>query len=375
MKALSVILLSLLCSLSATADGAQEKLREVPVKEALARRFPEETALITFQKDGRPGITVIGNNTFQGTIVLKKTDPARDAIAQAGEYVVAYPGGDMEKEVAYCLAHKGKLEDALKELKLKTSPARRVAAPLLDKCIINYECRVWKKVDLGDSTLFGGRIVSVNRMKQTVGRLFITGYDKGKPIFKAFEGARGLPTPQGREKYPEQTVLIVSCGKDGKPNAMTAGWTMLVSDDPPMIAVAIGKSRYTHGLISSVKQFVYVYPGADMEHEVMYCGTKSGRRQDKFEALKLQTQPATKVKPPLLSKCLAAFECTVAREVDDGSHTIFVGRIEAAHVSDKRVPRLYNLGRSRRQAVLKGLEAADKPAPKAPSTKPATPTR
>ena len=295
MKALSVISVSLLCSLSALADGAEDRLREVPVKEALARRFPEETALVTFQKGGRPGITVIGNNTFQGTIALKKTDPARDAIAETGEYVIAYPGGDMEKEVAYCLAHKGKLQDALKELKLETSPARRVGAPLLNKCIVNYECKVWRKVDVGDSTIFVGDVVSADRRRQDVGRLFIAGYDKDKPVFKAFEGARGLPIPRGREKYPEQTVLIVSCGKDGKPNVMTAGWTMLVADDPPMIAVAIGKSRYTHGLISATKQFVCAYPGSDMENEVMYCGTRSGSRVNKFEELKLQTQPAAKV--------------------------------------------------------------------------------
>jgi flavin reductase (DIM6/NTAB) family NADH-FMN oxidoreductase RutF len=32
--------------------------------------------------------------------------------------------------------------------------------------------------------------------------------------------------------------------------------------------------------------------------------------------------------------------------VDYGSHTLFIGRIEAAHARDADVPRVYNLGSS-----------------------------
>ena len=356
-----------LCMLSAPLLAERDKLREVPAEEALARRFPEETVLITFVKDGQPGITVLGNNAFQGVVALKKTDPAHEAIAETGQFVIAYPGGDMEKEVLHCLAGKGTRAEAF-----TTSPGRRVNAPRLEKCIINYECKVGRKLDAGDSTIFLGRIVSTYRTRRKVARLFITGYEKGQPILKAFEGARGIPAPRGFEKYPEQTVMIVSCGRAGKPNAMTASWTMRVSDDPPMVAVSIGKRRYTHGLIRATRQFVYVYPGADMQREMHYCGTHSGRYEDKFKALKLATQPAKKVRPPLLSKALAAFECTVVGEMDDGSHTIYVGRIEAAYVSDKDVPRIYNLGTVRGRArVFKALPASGKAATSGPSTRPA----
>jgi len=65
------------------------------------------------------------------------------------------------------------------------------------------------------------------------------------------------------------------------------------------------------------------------------------------------------VRPPLLQKWLAAFESTVVGERDYGSHTIFIGRTEAAYVSDKQVPGIYNLGADADgKRVFKGLEGA-----------------
>jgi flavin reductase (DIM6/NTAB) family NADH-FMN oxidoreductase RutF len=155
--------------------------------------------------------------------------------------------------------------------------------------------------------------------------------------------------------------MIVSCNPEGKPNVMTAGWTMVVSDDPPMVAAFIGKSRFTHGRIESTGQFVYTYPGADMEHEMLYAGTHSGRNVDKFDVLDLATSPADKVKPPLLTKALACFECRVEEKIDRGSHTMFVGRVVGAHANDKDVPRLYNLGAGRNgKRVFEGLPHPEK---------------
>lgn len=319
-------------------------LKEVPVDEALNRRFPEEIAFITYQKGDAPGITVTGNSHVHGVVSLRKTDYAHEVISETGEFVISYPGGDMEEEVLYCFANKGERGEAFQRLGLETSPGKHVNAPLLEKCIVNCECKVKGKADAGDSTIFLGEIVRTYRTGRAERRLFIAGYEDGRPVLKAFAGARGVPAPPGHEKYPEQTVMVVSCDENGRPNAMTAGWTFIASEQPPMVAVAIGKARFTHSRLERVKEFVYVYPGQDMTHEMLYCGTKSGRDVDKFKALNLDTQPARKVKPPLLTKAVACFECTVAKELDYGSHTLFVGQIEAAHVSEKTVPRVYNLG-------------------------------
>lgn len=150
-----------------------------------------------------------------------------------------------------------------------------------------------------------------------------------------------------RLKYPEQIVLVTSVGSNGVPNIITIGWTMYCSGSPPMVAIAVGKTRHSHALISETRQFVYAFPGADLEKEMLLCGTRSGRDMDKFKETGLTAVPASKVKPPLIGECLANFECEVEQAIDTGSHTIFVGRIVAAWTSERAgtVPRLFNLGR------------------------------
>ncbi len=150
-----------------------------------------------------------------------------------------------------------------------------------------------------------------------------------------------------QRKYPEQIVLVTSVGEDGGPaNIMTAGWTMFCSGNPPSVAVSIGKTRFSHGLIEQTRQFVLAFPGADLEEEMLFCGTKSGRDVDKFEATRLTARTAAKVKPPLIDEAIVNLECDVTHAVDVGSHTIFVGRIVHAweHRDAGGMQRLYTLG-------------------------------
>jgi len=85
-----------------------------------------------------------------------------------------------------------------------------------------------------------------------------------------------------RRKYPEPLVLVVSCDKEGKPNAMPAGWIMVTSGTLPMLAVSIGHARYTHELIENTREFVIVFPNEEMKDLIDYTGSCSGRNTDKF---------------------------------------------------------------------------------------------
>ena len=145
-------------------------------------------------------------------------------------------------------------------------------------------------------------------------------------------------------KYPEQVVLATSVGKDGKPNIIALGWMMFCSGNPPMVAIAVGKARHSHKLLSEIRQFVCAFPGEDLEQEMLYCGTRSGRDVDKFKETGLTAGKAKVVAPPLIEECVANLECEVVHEYDSGSHSIFVGKIVAAWISEEGKRRLYNLG-------------------------------
>jgi len=147
-----------------------------------------------------------------------------------------------------------------------------------------------------------------------------------------------------RRKYPEPVVLVVSCDREGKPNVMPAGWCMVTSGRPPMLAVSIGHGRYTHKLIEETGEFVIVFPNEEMKEMVEYTGSCSGRDVDKFKAFGIETLKAKRVKPPLIKDAVACFECKVRGRLVTGDHTIFAGEVVASHISEKYRYRLYNFG-------------------------------
>ncbi len=145
-----------------------------------------------------------------------------------------------------------------------------------------------------------------------------------------------------KKKYPEWVVFISTIDNRGQADVMPAGWAMIVSGDPPMFAVAINHKAYTHSNIQSQREFVIGFPGPGMEEAIEYCGSRSGRDVDKIKGIGLETLSASKVKSPLLGGCIVNLECVLESELVTGDHTVFAGRVVAAHVDESIPGRLMN---------------------------------
>ena len=111
-----------------------------------------------------------------------------------------------------------------------------------------------------------------------------------------------------------------------------------------MVAISVGLTRYSHKLISESGEFVLAFPSEGMEDALLFCGTHSGRDVDKFRATGLTPVKAKYVKPPLIAEATVNMECRVVGSIRTGDHTIFVGEILAAYVSDEDKPVLFNVG-------------------------------
>lgn len=145
-----------------------------------------------------------------------------------------------------------------------------------------------------------------------------------------------------KKKFPEPIVLVSSVDKNGKPNIIVLAWYMQTSFKPRLFAISIGKTRYSHKLISEIKEFVLAFPSQKIKEQVLFCGTHSGKSMDKFKETGLIAIASKNVKPPLIQDCLANFECKVVDSLDTGDHTVFIGEVLAAYVStDKSLKRLY----------------------------------
>ena len=147
-------------------------------------------------------------------------------------------------------------------------------------------------------------------------------------------------------RFPESVVFIVAPDGDGPPNVMPAGWSMLTSNDPLMIAVSVGLPRHTHSLLEEADDFVVAFPSAAHKADIEFCGSNSGRDVDKIDESGLEVAAAAEISTPIIVDAAACFECLPAGALRTGDHRIFVGEIVAAHVSERYDERVKNLGRS-----------------------------
>lgn len=143
-------------------------------------------------------------------------------------------------------------------------------------------------------------------------------------------------------KFPEWIVLISTRDQHGRHNIMPAGWSMFTSHDPPLYAISVGLTRYTHDVIHETGEFVIGYPAEGMGADIRHTGTHSG--PDKLDATAFELTPASVVKPYLMKGCLANLECKLHSSLVTGDHTIFVGEIVKGHYDGEKGRRLLNFG-------------------------------
>jgi len=147
-----------------------------------------------------------------------------------------------------------------------------------------------------------------------------------------------------KTRYPEQVVIAIAKDKHGKANPVTLGWTMIVSGEPPMMAIAVYKGHYSVKTIRQSKCFTIAFPSSEMADAALFFGSKSGRDTDKFAEFDCRVEPAKVIDSVLLSDSVANFECKLEWQKAAGDHIIFVGRVVASQVNTKHKKRLYTVG-------------------------------
>ena len=146
-------------------------------------------------------------------------------------------------------------------------------------------------------------------------------------------------------RYPEQVVIALARDASGRVDPITIGWTMTASRQPPMIAIAVARTRYFLEAARSSRAFVVAFPSTGMAMEARFFGTRSGRDTDKLTECPIRTQPAHEVEGVIARDAVANFECLLESEAPAGDHVVLLGRVVATHVNeDESLARLFNLG-------------------------------
>jgi len=124
-------------------------------------------------------------------------------------------------------------------------------------------------------------------------------------------------------------TVLVGANVEGKPNYMAVAWATVACLAPPMVCIAVNKTRYTAKGIEENQTFSLNVASSDQVVEADYCGIVSGAKEDKsgvFHSFygKLKTAP-------LAEECPVNIECKLFKSVDCGSHLLYIGEVMEIH--------------------------------------------
>jgi flavin reductase (DIM6/NTAB) family NADH-FMN oxidoreductase RutF len=146
---------------------------------------------------------------------------------------------------------------------------------------------------------------------------------------------------------PHPYVLGACMDAEGKPNIIGLAWWTICSWDPPMMAVSVGKKRYSRECIDATGEFVVCILGEEHARGAWVCGSKSGRKGNKYEFAGLTPVTSAKVKTPTIGEAHLAFECKVTGKLETGDHILYVGEVLAVRGTGEEKKHLYSIHYSR----------------------------
>lgn len=126
-------------------------------------------------------------------------------------------------------------------------------------------------------------------------------------------------------------VYVVTSKKGDRINGQIANTVFQVTSEPPTVAVSINKSNFTHEFITESRVFAASVLCQDTPLTFIgQFGFKSGRDTDKFEGINYKIGETGA--PIVIDNAVSYIEVRVNKEMDVGTHSIFVGEVVNADI-------------------------------------------
>lgn len=126
-------------------------------------------------------------------------------------------------------------------------------------------------------------------------------------------------------------LYVVTSKKGDKLNGQIANTVFQVTSEPPTIAVSINKNNLTWEYIKDSGAFAVSVLCVDTPLSFIgRFGFKSGRDINKFEGINYKFGETGA--PIVTDNAVSYLEARVTKEVDVGTHTIFIGEVVGADV-------------------------------------------
>ncbi|MBO7198735.1 MAG: flavin reductase family protein [Alistipes sp.] len=135
--------------------------------------------------------------------------------------------------------------------------------------------------------------------------------------------------------YPLPAVLV-SCGSTPEEyNMLTIAWTGTVCTNPPMCYISVRKERHSYDLIRRTGEFAINLTTEAMARATDWCGVRSGRDNNKWEATGLTPMENEYISAPVIAESPLSICCKVRQVIELGSHDMFLADVVGI-LADKR---------------------------------------
>jgi len=131
--------------------------------------------------------------------------------------------------------------------------------------------------------------------------------------------------------HPRPVVIVTSTCPEGKGNAMACSWFTPVSEEPPIVAIAIAKENYTCECIKFCKAFAINIVHPNLYDKVWFFGSRSGREVDKLKTSGLKFRNGKKINVPIIEDSLGVIETKLINEIEAGECILFLGEVVATY--------------------------------------------
>ena len=143
---------------------------------------------------------------------------------------------------------------------------------------------------------------------------------------------------------PRPIALISTLSNKGIPNAAPFSFFNLMGNDPPIVAIGIGKDETRKNdlkdsgyNIQKTKEFVINVVNESILDRMNITSIDFPPEVDEFEIAGLTKLSSIKVKPPRIAESPANLECQLASTVEIGNTRILLGEIVYVHIKKEFV--------------------------------------
>lgn len=143
---------------------------------------------------------------------------------------------------------------------------------------------------------------------------------------------------------PRPIAFVTTINENGIVNAAPFSYFNLMGNDPPIVAIGIGKDESRkYGLkdtgynIQKTREFVINIVNEDIVERVNLTSIDFPPEMDESEIAGLTKLPSVRVRPPRIKESASNFECRHLSTIEIGNVRVVIGEIIYLHIDEKYV--------------------------------------